>query len=127
MATAPEPASRVGVGVERPPVPLGPWECGFPRNIDKSQFTAGVEIIVDATGVAESAAVPDDAWGFGDLARDCAMTHHYLPALDSQGKPVRGTLRDSIGFSRMPSVGEMVTAIDLARRWTPQNLSILAD
>jgi hypothetical protein len=115
---APETPLRPAVAVTRPsPVPLGPWECGFPKGVDQNQFTVYVDIAVDATGVAESAVVPGDPWGFGDLAWDCAMSHRYLPATDADGKAVRGTLGEAIGFARMPSVGEMVRAIDEAKHW----------
>jgi hypothetical protein len=43
------------------------------------------------------------------------MSHRSQPATDGEGKPVPGTLGAEIGFARMPSVGEMVRAIDQAK------------
>ena len=73
------------------------WDdCGFPDEADQEQVhQAWVRIVVsvDATGRAKRVdIVKDPGFGFGHLAKKCALRKRYRPALNRAGEPVASTL-----------------------------------
>jgi hypothetical protein len=81
------------------------WDCGFPGEADRHDINyAAVQIvvIVKPNGRAESAEIiTDPGYGFGPLARSCALEQQFIPALDRDGNPISGTTRPfTIGFRR---------------------------
>ncbi len=73
------------------------WDdCGFPEEADQEQVhQAWVRIVVnvDATGRAKRVdIVKDPGFGFGHLAKKCALRKRYRPALSRAGQPVASTL-----------------------------------
>ena len=73
------------------------WDdCGFPEEADQEQVhQAWVRIVVsvDAKGRAKRVdVVKDPGYGFGRLAKKCALRKRYRPALNRAGKAVASTL-----------------------------------
>jgi protein TonB len=102
--TAPAPA---GPDRSRPPGLSGSsdWSnCPFPPEADTDQVDEArvqIQIVVGSSGQAERVTVTKDpGHGFGRAARQCALGKSYLPALDHEGSPVRGTKDVVINFSR---------------------------
>ena len=81
------------------------WDrCGFPAEADIEQInSARVSLVVtiDAEGHATGATVTQDpGFGFGALAKRCALRERYSPALNKAGEPVAGTQLITINFRR---------------------------
>jgi protein TonB len=72
------------------------WDdCGFPPEADVEQIDfkrVTLLVTVGTDGRARSVTVVNDpGYGFGRLARQCAMRKRYVPGLDSAGRPVTMT------------------------------------
>jgi protein TonB len=82
----------------------GEWRCPFPSEADSDQVdeaAAIIEVIVNATGKAQSASIlQDPGHGFGREARACAMRESYVPALDKAGSPVVSSKKFRVKFER---------------------------
>jgi protein TonB len=81
------------------------WDqCGFPAEADIEQInTARVTLVVtiDADGHATNATVTQDpGYGFGSLAKRCALRERYSPALSREGSAVTATQTIVINFRR---------------------------
>ena len=81
------------------------WDrCGFPAEADIEQInTARVTLVVtvDTDGHATNATVTQDpGYGFGALAKRCALRERYSPALNKAGEPVTATQSIVINFRR---------------------------
>lgn len=73
------------------------WKsCGFPPDADAEQIHQGFArllIVVGADGRPQSVTVAEDSgYGFGALAKRCAMRKTFVPALDAQGRPIAGAI-----------------------------------
>jgi protein TonB len=83
----------------------GSWDhCGFPPEADIEQVNYArvtVAVVVGPDGRAKNASVAKDpGYGFGALARRCALKEQYQPALDRSGQPITQTLTFTINFRR---------------------------
>ena len=82
----------------------GEWRCPFPPEADADsvdEASAIIEVIVGATGKAQSANIlQDPGHGFGREARSCAMRESYVPALDKAGNPVASSKKFRVKFER---------------------------
>lgn len=82
----------------------GEWRCPFPPEADSDsvdEASAIIEVIVSATGKAQSANIlQDPGHGFGREARSCAMRESYVPALDKAGNPVASSKKFRVKFER---------------------------
>jgi len=81
------------------------WDrCGFPAEADIEQINSArvmLVVTVDADGHATSASVTQDpGYGFGALAKRCALRERYSPALNRAGEPVTATQTIIINFRR---------------------------
>ncbi|HEX4338018.1 MAG TPA: energy transducer TonB [Polyangiaceae bacterium] len=81
------------------------WDrCGFPAEADIEQINnARVTLVVtvDSDGHATNASVSQDpGYGFGALAKRCALRERYSPALNRAGEPVTATQTIVINFRR---------------------------
>jgi protein TonB len=106
------PATRTGPGtggvdLSRKAALLGgnSWDrCGFPAEADIEQINSArvtLVVTVDADGHASSATVSQDpGYGFGALAKRCALRERYSPALNRAGEPVTATQTIIINFRR---------------------------
>lgn len=67
-------------------------DCGFPPEADIegiNQMVVQITVTVSPDGRAKAVSVLNDpGFGFGKLARACAMRRRYQTGLDSMGKPV---------------------------------------
>ena len=102
--TAPGPG---GADLSRKAALLGgnSWDrCGFPAEADIEQINSArvtLVVTVDADGHASSASVSQDpGYGFGALAKRCALRERYSPALNKAGEPVTATQTIIINFRR---------------------------
>jgi protein TonB len=91
----------------RPALPQSTnWSgCGFPAEADMEQIDyARVRLVVTVgtDGRAKSVVVQSDpGYGFGALARQCALRRRYKVGLDQQGNPVtRTTPPFTVTFTR---------------------------
>lgn len=70
-------------------------DCGFPAEADIEQINfANVTVVVTVspTGAAKAVSVlKDPGYGFGQLAKRCAMRKTYSAALDAAGQPITST------------------------------------
>lgn len=82
----------------------GDWKCPFPAEADVDQIdeaSAVVAVTVGADGKVVSAAIEQDpGHGFGREAKSCALRESYAPALDRDGKPIAGTKKFRVLFTR---------------------------
>lgn len=83
----------------------GSWnDCGFPAEADIEQINNALVVLsvtVAAEGQAKNAAViQDPGYGFGALAKRCALRKTYIPALDAAGSPTTATQVVRINFVR---------------------------
>jgi protein TonB len=82
----------------------GSWNCGFPAEADIEQINntrVNVMVTVGADGQAKDVKVlQDPGYGFGALARRCALRMAYNPALDRNGTAVTATQVVNINFVR---------------------------
>ncbi|HVU02273.1 MAG TPA: energy transducer TonB [Polyangiaceae bacterium] len=99
-------AAPTGPDLSRKATPAsGSWnDCGFPAEADIEQVNNArvvISVTVGADGQARSAnVVQDPGFGFGALARRCALRKSYNPALDRAGTPVTTTQIVTINFIR---------------------------
>jgi protein TonB len=95
-----------GVDLSRPPQPLsGSWDhCGFPAEADIEQINYArvtIAVTVGSDGVAKNASVVQDpGYGFGALAKRCALRERFQPARDKTGAAVTQTQLITINFKR---------------------------
>ena len=107
-AAAPERPGPKGPekDLSRKAAPLsGYWDdCGFPAEADIEQINnASVSLVVtvDADGRATNATVTrDPGYGFGALAKRCALRKKYSPPLNRAGEAVTATQSVTINFTR---------------------------
>jgi protein TonB len=83
----------------------GSWnDCGFPAEADIEQINNArvvLSVTVSADGQAKSATViQDPGYGFGALAKRCALRKSYRPALDRTGNTTTATQVVKINFLR---------------------------
>lgn len=82
----------------------GDWKCPFPPEADLDQIdeaAAIVAVTVGADGKVQSATIDQDpGHGFGREARSCALRESYAAALDRDGKPIVGTKKFRVLFTR---------------------------
>ena len=78
-------------------MPLGgrSWSCPFPpqanvEQIDKASATVSVTVGPDGSPRG-ARIVSDPGYGFGAMAKRCAMGRRYQPALDFDGNPITAT------------------------------------
>jgi protein TonB len=81
------------------------WDrCGFPAEADIEQInnaTVTLVVTIDPTGRATNATVTrDPGYGFGALAKRCALREPWSPPLDKAGQPVTATQTVTINFTR---------------------------
>jgi protein TonB len=81
------------------------WDrCGFPAEADIEQInTARVTLVVtvDADGRATNATVTQDpGYGFGALAKRCALRERWSPAQNREGSSIVATQTITINFRR---------------------------
>ncbi|MBN1605138.1 MAG: hypothetical protein JW940_00820 [Polyangiaceae bacterium] len=108
--TASRPAARPALVVRdlsRVPRPESTqWDdCGFPPEADVEQIDfkrVTLVVTVAPDGSARAVTVLNDpGYGFGRLARQCAMRKRYVTGLDSTGRPVtRATAPFVVRFTR---------------------------
>jgi protein TonB len=98
--TGTAPVVAAAPNLSRQPMPLSmAWDdCGFPAEADAEQIhQAFVTVVVTVApdGSAKSVRVvdKDPGFGFGQLARRCALRRRYQPALDARGQPVTAPTR----------------------------------
>lgn len=94
-----------GPNLSAPPLPIGSWRsCGFPAQANLEQIdraTVLVSVTVSADGRALRASVQSDpGYGFGSLARSCAMAKRYKPGKNRAGKPVTKSQVYRVKFTR---------------------------
>lgn len=102
------PPGPVGPSVDRssPARPTsGSWDhCGFPAEADVEQVNYArttIAVTIDAQGRATNVSVVrDPGYGFGALARQCALRERYEPARGKDGNPVTATQLITINFRR---------------------------
>ena len=67
-------------------------DCGFPPQADLEQIDHAVALVSVTVGPdgrpIAATVVSDPGYGFGALAKACALTKSYRPGLDSDGKPI---------------------------------------
>ncbi|MEM1034218.1 MAG: hypothetical protein AAGN82_28020 [Myxococcota bacterium] len=88
-----------------PPQAIGSWNsCGFPPQANLEQIDRAVVIVnvtVSASGRAVRASVQNDpGYGFGALARSCAMAKRYRPGKNRAGEPVTKSQSYRVKFTR---------------------------
>ncbi len=106
------PAAKAGPGtggadLSRKAALLGgsSWDrCGFPAEADIEQINSArvtLVVTIDSDGHATNASVTQDpGYGFGALAKRCALRERYSPALNKAGEPVTATQTININFRR---------------------------
>ncbi|HEX7669913.1 MAG TPA: energy transducer TonB, partial [Polyangiaceae bacterium] len=89
---------------EAMPLSNGWDDCGFPAEADIEQINnaqATISVTVAADGRATSVSViRDPGYGFGALAKRCALRKAYRPALDQAGNPTTATQVVKLNFKR---------------------------
>jgi protein TonB len=105
---APVPPTASGAA-EPPARPVGlvrgsKWRCPFPPEADIAkidQAVVTVRVTVQPDGTASSATVTSDpGYGFGRVARLCALGMHYSPAVDRTGTPITASAPVTVRFQR---------------------------
>jgi len=103
-AKAAPAASRADLS--RPAAPLSrSWQhCGFPAEADIEQIDnarVSIAVTIASDGHAQSASVlQDPGYGFGALAKRCALAERFSPALNKEGATVASTQLITINFRR---------------------------
>jgi outer membrane biosynthesis protein TonB len=95
-ATGPAPPPPPTKNLARNPTPQTlNWNCGFPAEADMEQIdyaTVTLSVTVGSDGRAKSVSVlKDPGFGFGQLARSCALRMRYTVGLDASGNPITKT------------------------------------
>jgi len=87
-----------------PPMAIGGWNCGFPPQANLEQINTAVVVIsvtVSPQGSPIRVSVQSDpGYGFGSLARSCAMGKRFKPGRSRSGKPMTKTQAYRIRFTR---------------------------
>lgn len=83
----------------------GSWDhCGFPAEADIEQVNyarATIAVTIGADGRAKSVSVVrDPGYGFGTLAKRCALRERFEPARGKDGTPITATQVITINFRR---------------------------
>jgi protein TonB len=105
-APPPPPVQVKKEDQSRQATPLsGSWNhCGFPAEADIEQVNYArvtVAVTIGADGTASNASVVQDpGYGFGALAKRCALREHYQPAKNRDGVTVTATQLITINFKR---------------------------
>jgi protein TonB len=100
------PPAPAGPDLSRPPAVTGSseWTVPWPMEADTLQIDealVSLQIGVRPDGsAAEVRVLGDPGNGFGRDARRYALNQHFQPALDHSGRPVAGTFRVRVHFSR---------------------------
>ena len=105
-APPPPPPSAPKQDLSRPAKPVSEsWNCGFPPEADIEQINyarVSIAVTVGADGTATNAALvsADPGYGFGALAKRCAMRMRYEAARNKEGAAVTQTQVVNINFKR---------------------------
>lgn len=80
------------------------WNCPFPPEADVDQIDEAVVTIAVTVrpdnSVLSVTVVKDPGHSFGRAARMCALSRHFVSALDRNGVPTAGTATFNVRFSR---------------------------
>jgi outer membrane biosynthesis protein TonB len=80
------------------------WDCPFPQEADIEGINRAVvslRVDLSATGEVRAAqATTDPGFGFARVARRCALSKRWAPALGRDGKPVAATTVVTVRFDR---------------------------
>jgi len=104
--TGPARATAPKVDRSRPPKPLTGtfWNCPFPPQADLEQVDKAAVLIavtVAADGTPKGVKVLNDpGYGFGQMAKRCAMAERWSPALDADGRAIATTAQVNMHFTR---------------------------
>lgn len=112
-------AAATGTGTSAPPPPptptvdrssparpvSGSWNhCGFPAEADMEQVNAAkatIAVTIGSDGHAQRVSVVQDpGYGFGALAKRCAMQERFEPARGKDGSAITATQVITINFRR---------------------------
>jgi protein TonB len=82
------------------------WTCPWPHaagELGVNHATAHAIVDADAEGRPLAVRIVDDpGYGFGEEAKRCALSWRYMPALDRDGRPVRGSTQPfAVQFDRV--------------------------
>jgi hypothetical protein len=103
---AAKPAAAPALDLARQPQLAGgtSWSCPWPAEADIEQtnyWQVPLLVVVAADGRPQTVTVlGNDGSGFGAKARACALRRLFSPALDRTGKPVAGSIKLNIKFTR---------------------------
>jgi protein TonB len=100
----PPPAPKQDLSRAATPVSAN-WSCGFPPEADIEQINyarVSIAVTVGSDGTATNAALvsADPGYGFGALAKRCAMRMRYEAARNKDGAAVTQTQVVNINFKR---------------------------
>jgi protein TonB len=100
----PPPAPKQDLSRSARPVSES-WNCGFPPEADIEQINyarVSIAVTVGADGTATNAALvsTDPGYGFGALAKRCAMRMRYEAARNKEGAAIAQTQVVNINFKR---------------------------
>jgi protein TonB len=99
-------AGGTGPDLSTPARPAsGSWDhCGFPQEAEVEQVNqakVSIAVTITADGRAQSVSVMQDpGFGFGALAKRCALRERFNPAKNRLGEPVSATQVITINFFR---------------------------
>jgi protein TonB len=106
VAVATKPVAAKTADLSRAATPLsGSWDhCGFPAEADMEQVNSArvvIAVTITQDGHAQSVnVVQDPGYGFGALAKRCALREHFSPALGKDGTPITASQVITINFRR---------------------------
>jgi len=86
-------------------------ECPFPAEADRAKVDDAVvllQVLVAPDGHAEGVTIlRDPGYGFGEVARGCAMTKRYIPGRDARRTAIESrTMPFRMHYSRPKPAGE---------------------
>jgi protein TonB len=88
------PARRKKANQTRAAMPEGSteWNCPFPpqadlEQVDKAAVLISVTVASDGTPKSVNV-ISDPGYGFGQMAKRCALTRRYRPGLDAEGNAI---------------------------------------
>jgi periplasmic protein TonB len=96
LAGPPPPPPPPPKSQARAPLPESRnWNCGFPAEADMEQVdraTVMITVTVGPDGRAKTVSIlKDPGFGFGRLAKSCALRMRYNVGLDAEGRPMTKT------------------------------------